>query len=1088
MAAQPAPKSDRLPTNQPTSEPTKRRTLPEGSCNYRDLNAGPKPPSCGCRRFWWNGDVLLTTEDATSGQARDHEPNPWCVCGHHACFHDLVERIARGGLNLVTSHVSMAPPPAPEADKRGLKGQVYNILGSQRVGLRALGHLQQGNSSETSQRVGHHAHSQDNSLQARDNTSANTSTPVLPSLPSFHVNSSELRAFNGYDIAQLAQPQGINTTPGAYNGLGLTLYERSIRQARQLSQSPTVDDGSAAEEVHQNDSYLHSTRQASSEEGPGNISPNPDFIQRVLDARRAGPALDTTSIGNVANAFEDFIQSATELATPSAGNTPDFGGLSRLVQNTREAIHTVTTLDISSNARSGASPERIVAVQDSQAGSARGLSPLKEGDSVRAAIRKMPATLQQLAPMLNTLQGYLSRNPDISIHESINTLSKRMDSLENASFSHVPQEQFHQQFENVDGRIVDLENQVDEHRRVLGAFEPGDSLQERHLRRLTAGDNASFDSRESRGATDSDRMDIDRRVKDVEERLDDLEKIRPPSLAHPWEVEVVLLPWGRDLKGVWLPTDELLKPGMTQDSEAWTQARSVRSQSRASVSLGVDRDAGWSSQAIHHWADNTEHWLSPKACSTNSVVCHRLRSRGLVRTVTLSNSGARDVQASVCKAFGDILDTVSGSDEHAELSHGAPPGKPLLGMSAPFIPLRKVHKSSRLRFLTPPELVSPALWTADFLASGVFMRAPAGQKRFFITTRESYIQQSTDESVSWTWDKVRDLPRVDSLETKQGTSAESHDPESATVDPCWASHPLLDGLPSVHSSFTSHHSASFHDPSDNEEQAQSEESEEELDDESPEFHPITPTSEFPTQRSPYHHRARTVSVPLTDVSSAFASEKQQQRSFPQQPKRRIRSFEQSNNPDLIAMLPTFIPSPSKTRSRLGKRRRLARSRSPSRSQDSTEVDPERVIMHVMDRVSSGESIKPLSAFTPRYSKEPASPFFERGSVDVGGSQSTGFAINVSRIDKRGVTPSAYATPFSGTNFASGTGREDDSGDEDVWGGVEERNAVSAADVEERSDEGYNDHEDGSDDSMDEYAEDDEALSQSQDELQAEYYQ
>lgn len=1080
MAAQPSSTSDRLHT----TEPTKRRTLPEGPCNFRDLNAGSKPPSCGCRRFWYNGDFMITAENATNGQTRDQEQNPWCVCGHHACFHDMVERIARGRLNLETAHVSMAPPPAPDTERRGPNGQAYNTLGSQRVGLRALGHVQQSIPLEGGGSGADHARYEDNF--ARDNASS-TSAPVLPSLQSFSVNSSELCAFNGYDIRELAQPQAYPTA-GAYaaNGLGLTLYDRSIRQARQLTQSPTVADSSAAEEVPQQNSCLPSTMQASSDGGPRNISPTPGFLHHIMEGRRAGPALDVSSIGNVGNAFDDFIQSATELATPnSVGNTPDFGGLSRLVQDARQAINTVTTLDVSPNAHSKLLPEQIMAARDSQipqANSTRGPSPAKKGDSVRAAIQEMPATLQQLAPMLNSLQGYLSRNPDISIHESINSLSKRMDSLENASFSHVPPEQINQQFENVDGRIVDLENRVDEHGRIIGTFDPGESLQERHLRRLTAGEKASLDSRQSHEDADSDRMDIDRRVKDIEDRLEDLEKSRPPSLAHPWEIEVILLPWGRELKGIWYPTDELLKPGMNQDSEVWTQARSVRSQSRASVSLGADRDTGWSSQAIHDWADNTEHWLSPKACGSNGVVFHRLRSRGLVRTVTLNSPGARDAQFSIARAYGDLLDTLAGPGQHTEADGETLARKALLGMSAPFIPLRKVHKSSRLRFLSPPDLVSPALWTAEFLASGVLMRAPAGRKRLFITTHESYIQQSTDESVSWTWDKIRELPRNSVFQAKQNIDAEAQAREPVVLEACWSHHPALDEVPSVHTSFGSHHSASFHDPSDNEELSQSEESEQEPDDDSPEFHPMTPTSEFPTQRSPYHRRARTVSVPLTDASSNFVFEEPQQRSFPQQPKRRIRQFERSNNPGLIASLPTFIPSPSKTRSRLGKRRRLARSRSPSGSPDSREmsidVDPERVIMHVMDRVSSGESIKPLSAFTPRWSKEPASPYFER-SIKAGGSQSTDFGITVSRTEKRGVTPSAYATPFSGTNLNSGAVGEDESGDEDVWGGVEERNAVSAADDDDEiSDEGY-------DESMDA---DDEEMSQSQDELQAEHYQ
>lgn len=1023
---------------------------------------------------------MPTAENARNGQTRVPEQSPWCFCGHHACFHDMVERNARDGLNTGAQHISMAPPPAPDIDKRGLNRKAYNTPGSERVGPRAMHDVEQGSEGGEDQ-------AQYGDKITSDNAS-NISAPVLPSLQSFSVNSSELRAFNGYDVHDLAQAQAAPSNAGAYtaNGLGLTLYERSVRQARQLTQSPTVADSSAAEELPQQNSCLPSIMQASSDEGSRNVSPNSGFLHRIMEGRRAGAATDISSMGNVADALEELVQSATKLATPnSVDNAPDFGGLHRLLQDTRQVINTVTPLEVSPNAQSEASSERIMTVRNSQTPQAN--STRDEADSVRAAIRKTPTILQQLAPMLNSLQGYLSRNPDISIHESINSLSKRVNSLENASFSAVPPEQINQQFENADSRIIDLENRVDEHDRIIGAFDPGGSQQEHCLRSLNAGENASLESCQSHEGNDSNRMNIDRRVKDVEDRLEYLEKSRPPSLAHPWEIEVVLLPWGRELKGVWYPTDELLKPGMTQDSEIWTQARSVRSQPRASVSLGADRGTGWSSQAIHDWADNTEHWLSPKACGTNGVVFHRLRSRGLVRTVKLHTSGARDVQASIARAYGDLLDTLIGPRQPTEADGEALAKKALMGMSAPFIPLRKVHKSSRLRFLTPPDLVSPALWTADFLTSGVLMRAPAGQKRLFITTLESYIQQSTDESVSWTWDKIRELPRNGLFQTEQTTYADAQAPEPVVLETCWSHHPALDGIPrSVHSSFASHHSASFHGPSDTEELLQAERSEQEPEDDFAEFHPITPTSEFPTQRSSYHRCARTVSVPLTGVSSNLDFEVLQQRSFPQQPKQRIRHFEQSKTPGLIASLPTFIPSPSKTRSRLGKRRRLARSRSPSGLLDfremSVDIDPERVIMHVMDRVSSGESIKPLSAFTPRWSKEPASPFFDR-SFQVDGSQSTDFGITISRTEMSGVTPSAYATPFSGTHFNSEAVGEDESVDEDVWGGVEERKTVSAADDDdddEMSDEGY-------DESMGGDA-DDEELSQSQDELQVEYYQ
>lgn len=151
-------------------------------------------------------------------------------------------------------------------------------------------------------------------------------------------------------------------------------------------------------------------------------------------------------------------------------------------------------------------------------------------------------------------------------------------------------------------------------------------------------------------------------------------------------------------------------------------------------------------------------------------------------------------------------------------------------------------------------------------------------------------------------------------------------------------------------------------------------------------------------------------------------------------------------------------------------------------------------MHLRKRVPSGESIKPLSAFTPRWSKEPPSPFFVVGSADGAASESTG-VVAFTRNEKRGVTPSAYATPFSGTVAAARVGgdTELDSGEEDVWEGVEENQVREINEDKDMEDEGYDDDEDGedeegSDTSMDEGDVDedyDDVLSQ--DELQLEPY-
>ena len=64
------------------------------------------------------------------------------------------------------------------------------------------------------------------------------------------------------------------------------------------------------------------------------------------------------------------------------------------------------------------------------------------------------------------------------------------------------------------------------------------------------------------------------------------------------------------------------------------------------------------------------------------------------------------------------------------------------------MPLRKVRKSARLRFMSPAEMVTSATWTADLLDSSVFMKVNDGQRRLYITTPHAYLQKSDG---GWTW-------------------------------------------------------------------------------------------------------------------------------------------------------------------------------------------------------------------------------------------------------------------------------------------------------------------------------------------------
>ena len=478
----------------------------------------------------------------------------------------------------------------------------------------------------------------------------------------------------------------------------------------------------------------------------------------------------------------------------------------------------------------------------------------------------------------------------------------------------------------------------------------------------------------------------------------------------------------------------------TQDSEEWTQARSLRSASRSSLPL-PEAGSGWSSQAIHAWTDTTDEWLSPKACGTNNLVYKRLQSRGFIRKVIIKSSNARDIQAAIANAFGDLLEHLENVDDNNN-SHHSDAGDQAMdcfhGLRASFIPLRKVHRSSKLLFLTPDEMISAAHWTAHFLNSGVLMRAAGGQKRLFVTQREAYLQQSSHDDNAWSWQRMRELPRVhlspDPQKEGNIDASALHVAEADAKEACWSYYPAYDPPASTTSSFSSSHSGQlslrpaepYHWPAEATPSTRLKPKQ-----------PISPLSEF-LQKRPSRRGNRTVSVPLTD-DDAFATAPSQ---LPQSSsKRRIgasldaatcaphpRTHHATAN---LALALAAVPQASNP-----KRRRLTHSDSHSPPAADTLPDP----------VATAVPLPSGWAHTPRRSKEPPSPFFsEHRPASDAASRCAGFGSENrtgnggGRAQGGGGTPFAYATPHSGTvagaGFTGGGGEGDTEVESGSWHGV-----------------------------------------------------
>ncbi|KAH0392809.1 hypothetical protein KCU89_g13073, partial [Aureobasidium melanogenum] len=119
---------------------------------------------------------------------------------------------------------------------------------------------------------------------------------------------------------------------------------------------------------------------------------------------------------------------------------------------------------------------------------------------------------------------------------------RRLETLETYSFSHVPLDEVHEKFELLDGRLLEMEYW----RKDIDA-----RLQQSKMALENSQASTSSQDLKTRAGSKA----LLSRVSDVEDRLADLESAQP-SYANPWEIEVVLLPFGRTLKGVWHDSTE----------------------------------------------------------------------------------------------------------------------------------------------------------------------------------------------------------------------------------------------------------------------------------------------------------------------------------------------------------------------------------------------------------------------------------------------------------------------------------------------------------------------------------------------------
>ncbi|KAL2261467.1 hypothetical protein VTK26DRAFT_4096 [Humicola hyalothermophila] len=379
--------------------------------------------------------------------------------------------------------------------------------------------------------------------------------------------------------------------------------------------------------------------------------------------------------------------------------------------------------------------------------------------------------------------------------EKVETHEQRLDRIERASFSVAGHEDCHDKHEHIDLRVTELESRVDEVEKMLH-----DNASTVGGRRTVRQDGTADDATASVVSVSTNatvlapnRAEVYNQLQALQAQVDQLQAAALPTYSKPWNLEVVFLPF--PLKGIWMSAREFpsQRRSVGPGADEWTQMPNTVSRSTPDPQSPKFQE--WPGQGPE------SNWLLPRAFVSGRIIDQRLKSRGLIKTVSVRGADARSVQLAIHDAFEDILRISSNASARAayppDWAHGE-----FLALRHPWVPLRKIHKDSRLRFLTPAEMATPALWNFTFLFSSVVMKA-TGVQRLYITQPEAYLQDHplghhAFES-GWTWQKLRQLSRV----YPDSQSSANEVPEADAMEACWAWDDRLDEPPSVSASSVS---------------------------------------------------------------------------------------------------------------------------------------------------------------------------------------------------------------------------------------------------------------------------------------------
>lgn len=389
--------------------------------------------------------------------------------------------------------------------------------------------------------------------------------------------------------------------------------------------------------------------------------------------------------------------------------------------------------------------------------------------------------LQQLSSPIRSIRREVS-----NLSTLVKAHGERLDSMENFSFSATDSSDVHgklqERQEEIEDRFISVDIRQDEfdgRLMEIENFRDNDSSRGGVVQRT--GNNDSFTGGSFTSSVNaSDPSPISKLWTQLLNVKAEVRTALPPTRDRPWTVEIVFLPFGYSLKGIWSTIEEFPSQVSRRSSVAaddWVQNQLPAKASAQNKQHSEDHPSSWEG-IVANQNRNDKDFLVARSFNRNSKMYARLKSRGCVRTIQITGSQSKDVNAALIDSFGDLPETLSGkTDKNLHKRHGRLT-KPYHALQSSWIPLRKLHKDSRLRFLDPSELISQTLWTVEFLKSSVVMRAPR-LPILFLTHPQGYTQHVTNLEDHWTWPKIRLMPRVnlDSLEDEVK--------EGDAMEPCW---------------------------------------------------------------------------------------------------------------------------------------------------------------------------------------------------------------------------------------------------------------------------------------------------------------